>query len=81
MIEALARIPFTDFLTDKMTEVAAKVAREARGCALAAGQTVTTYKDGRLVRGKMQGGRVIELFNEVREHASLSDEALTPEDV
>jgi len=47
-----------------MAGLAAKVARER---ALAAGLTITTLKDGRLVQEKMVNGQVMELFSQDRE--------------
>lgn len=81
MIETLARISFHDFLTNGVVELATKIAREARASALGAGQMVTTYKDGRLVREQMQGGKIIELFSEDRERASRSGDTFTFDDV
>ena len=71
MAEVQARVPFIlEFLPDATTGTAVTATREARERALAAGQTVTTYKDGRLVQEKMVGGKLIELFNQTRERDS-----------
>jgi len=68
MAEAQARVPFIwEFLPEATTGTAVIATREARERALAAGQTVTTYKDGRLVQEKMVGGKLVELFNQTRE--------------
>jgi hypothetical protein len=64
MAEVQARNPIAKHSTQSMAGLAAKVARER---ALAAGLTITTLKDGRLVQEKMVNGLVMELFSQDRE--------------
>jgi hypothetical protein len=59
-----ARNPIAKHSTQCMAGLAAKVAREQ---ALAAGLTITTLKDGRLVQEKIVNGQVMELFSQDRE--------------
>jgi len=67
MAQSRALNPSIPFGTTQATEHISGVARAARERALAAGLTVTTHKEGQLVQEKMVGGRVIELFSQVRE--------------
>ena len=64
MAEVQARNSIAKYSTQSMAGLAAKVARER---ALAAGLTITTLKDGRLVQEKMVNGQVMELFSQDRE--------------
>jgi hypothetical protein len=64
MAETNVRNPGPDFLSQTAPALVAKLAR-AR--ALAAGLTITTLKDGRLVQEKMVDGLVVQLFCEDRE--------------
>jgi hypothetical protein len=64
MSEARATIFPTDLLAAKTSDKSSShIANEARERALAAGLTITTHKDGRLVQEKSVKGRVVELFS------------------
>jgi len=67
MAEAQIQASIWEFAVEPTAVTAAAVTRGARERALAAGQIVTTHKDGRLVQEKVVAGKVVELFNQILE--------------
>jgi hypothetical protein len=64
MVSALTDFIAVEFLSippEKLT--AASVAAAARQRALAAGSTITTHKEGRLVQERQVKGKLVELFS------------------
>jgi hypothetical protein len=67
MPNAQTRQRVTEFYGERIVGPANKMANDMRERALAAGLTVTTHKEGRLVQERLVAGKLVQLLNQVRE--------------